>query len=307
MASNEMPLPGSTFTKNVYRAAYPAISPTRPELSQAGKTVLITGGSAGIGLAIAHAFSQAGAQRVIILGRREERVRAVAAELGSEHPKTQVSGRAADVSDLASLSQLWDDLAKDGIVIDVLVLNAAAAVVPKTILNEGREDVWSHFLTNVQGHLAFAERLHQQAHAANRSAVLVNVSTQVIHNLHQALIYPSYSVSKSAGTMLLQNLALNVDPSKFQVVSFHPGVAFTEAAANSGMTEQSLPWDDTNLPGQFAVWAASPEARFLHGRYVWAAWDVDELRTGPVRKRIDEDIHFLRVGVVGIEEWENRK
>lgn len=61
-----------------------------------------------------------------------------------------------------------------------------------------------------------------------------------------------------------------------------------------------------HLAGQFAVWAASPEARFLHGRFVWAAWDVDELREGPVRERIDGDVHFLKVGVVGIEEWERR-
>lgn len=59
-----------------------------------------------------------------------------------------------------------------------------------------------------------------------------------------------------------------------------------------------------NLPGQFAVWAASPEARFLHGRFVWAKWDVDELQGGLLRKRIDEDDEFLKVGVVGIQDWE---
>jgi hypothetical protein len=33
------------------------------------------------------------------------------------------------------------------------------------------------------------------------------------------------------------------------------------------------------LPGDFAVWLASPEASFLTGRFVWAQWDVDELLT----------------------------
>lgn len=33
------------------------------------------------------------------------------------------------------------------------------------------------------------------------------------------------------------------------------------------------------LPGDFAVWLASPEANFLNGRFVWAQWDVDELIT----------------------------
>ena len=55
-----------------------------------------------------------------------------------------------------------------------------------------------------------------------------------------------------------------------------------------------------NLPGSFAVWCASPEATFLHGRFLWSAWDVDELSQGQLRKKIDEDVRFLRVGVHGL-------
>jgi hypothetical protein len=32
------------------------------------------------------------------------------------------------------------------------------------------------------------------------------------------------------------------------------------------------------LPGHFNVWLASPEAEFLKGKFVWANWDVDELK-----------------------------
>jgi len=55
-----------------------------------------------------------------------------------------------------------------------------------------------------------------------------------------------------------------------------------------------------DLTGQYAVWAASPEARFLHGRFVWAEWDVDELRSGELRKKIDADPEFLKIGVKGL-------
>ncbi len=55
-----------------------------------------------------------------------------------------------------------------------------------------------------------------------------------------------------------------------------------------------------DLPGHFAVWAASPEARFLHGRFVWTEWDVDELKSGEPRKKIDEDPSYLKVGVKGL-------
>lgn len=32
-----------------------------------------------------------------------------------------------------------------------------------------------------------------------------------------------------------------------------------------------------SLPSDFMVWLASPEAKFLNGRYVWANWDVEEI------------------------------
>lgn len=55
-----------------------------------------------------------------------------------------------------------------------------------------------------------------------------------------------------------------------------------------------------SLPGAFAVWCASGEAAFLHGRFVWSAWDVDELKSGPIRDRLDKDGQFLRIGVYGL-------
>lgn len=55
------------------------------------------------------------------------------------------------------------------------------------------------------------------------------------------------------------------------------------------------------MPAGAAVWLASPEATFLHGRFIWASWDVDELKEGDVRKRIDEDIIFLKFGLNGVK------
>lgn len=55
-----------------------------------------------------------------------------------------------------------------------------------------------------------------------------------------------------------------------------------------------------DLPGAFAVWAASPEAAFLHGRFVWTAWDVEELKSGPLREKLEKDRNFLKVSVNGL-------
>ncbi len=35
---------------------------------------------------------------------------------------------------------------------------------------------------------------------------------------------------------------------------------------------------NSQAPAYFSVWAASPEAQFLNGKYVWCNWDVNELK-----------------------------
>ena len=55
-----------------------------------------------------------------------------------------------------------------------------------------------------------------------------------------------------------------------------------------------------SLPAAFAVWAASKEARYLHGRFVWAPWDVNELKGEEFRKRLENDPFYLRLGVDGL-------
>jgi hypothetical protein len=55
-----------------------------------------------------------------------------------------------------------------------------------------------------------------------------------------------------------------------------------------------------NLAGHYAVWATSEEAKFLHGRFTWAAWDVEELTSEVTKKKIVENPTYLQVGVVGL-------
>jgi hypothetical protein len=50
------------------------------------------------------------------------------------------------------------------------------------------------------------------------------------------------------------------------------------------------------LPGDFAVWLASDEAKFLAGKFVWAAWDVDELLI--LKERMAENPALLTTTVV---------
>ncbi|KAJ4007908.1 hypothetical protein NW766_009720 [Fusarium irregulare] len=98
--------------------------------------------------------------------------------------------------------------------------------------------------------------------------------------------------------MMMNHIGRTVPSSEMQIITFEPGLHYTESFQRF-TDENSFQWDDIQLPGDFAVWAASDEAEFLHGRFVWAKWDVDELKTGPLRKRIESDPSLFRVGVSG--------
>lgn len=64
------------------------------------------------------------------------------------------------------------------------------------------------------------------------------------------------------------------------------------------MTREAFPYDDESLLGNFCVWAATKKAAFLHGRFVWAAWDVDELMA--MKPKFEADKGFLKVGLQGV-------
>lgn len=152
--------------QTLHKKPYPAISPTRPELSQEGRTILITGGNSGIGFSIARAFVAAKAKRVIVVARRADSVKFAVARLAEEAEKinspTVSEGLVCDVVDLDSTASLWSGLEDVGVYIDTLVLNAASLGNPQPLLQGGRDEVWQDFVTNVRSYIDWAERFYKQ-------------------------------------------------------------------------------------------------------------------------------------------------
>lgn len=140
------------FTTTCHLDTYPTISPRRAALSQAGRTVLITGGGSGIGYAIAKSFAEAGAARLILLGRRAETLDMAKEELQSTWGSgVEVLTYPCDICNEDGVQQAWHDLEKTGIIVHVLVLNAATASTTPQGLAESHlvSKVWATFVTNV--------------------------------------------------------------------------------------------------------------------------------------------------------------
>ncbi|KAJ5245798.1 hypothetical protein N7468_000781 [Penicillium chermesinum] len=284
----------TNFTPTTHKGPYDAISAAHADLSQVGRTVLITGGSKGIGFAIARAFAIAGVTRVILVARGGAALDMAVLNLESEFQATVIP-ITCDIGDPTDIEALWAQLNDRQIAVDVLVLNAACVQAQESsMLGLGWQKTWQLFETNVRGNMILVEKMMSQADTKQK--VILNVSSPFIHDQAIAAGFQAYASSKSAFASALQHLATETPLERAQIISFHPGFIYSEGMRSMGCTHEDLDWDDEELPANFAVWAASPKAAFLHGRFAWAKWNVEEIADAVQTRHAD----ILRIGVHGL-------
>ncbi|KAH8898593.1 NAD(P)-binding protein [Thozetella sp. PMI_491] len=272
-----------------HSTAYPSISPTRPELSAKGKAVVVTGGGTGIGAETARCFAQAGAARIALLGRREQPLLDTQASIEQGFPGVEVFAIPTDVTEQSQVDAAFSKFAGTR-EIHIVVSNAALVGPPETVTDVEAEK----FLDAVQKHLKGALFVAQAfLRYASSDAVVINVSSFAAH-LNIAPQFASYNVAKLAVFRLWDTLACG--NSQLSVFHIQPGVVQTAMNKESGGGAAFGIEDHVSLPGSFNVWLASPEARFLKGKFLWANWDVDELKAKAGEIGSTEE---LNIGLVG--------
>ncbi|KAI9788355.1 MAG: hypothetical protein M1816_006958 [Peltula sp. TS41687] len=280
-----------SFTKTYHTEPYPAIDPSRPELSAKGKVVFITGGSRGIGYAIAEAFAQAGAADVVITGRTQETLDAAQRQIVEKWKETRIHTFVADAVDKDATLEVFSHVGKNIGLVDVLVANAGAFIIAP-VKDADPDEYWKVIETNTKGVFL---AIHAFLKVAAQKAVVINV-TSLLGHIYANFTFghgSAYCASKAATAKLCEYVQLeNPDLSVFNL---QPGVIRTDLTA-------PLPKElfrEVELPGAFSVWLASGHADFLKGKYIWANWDVDELKQR--EKEITADPSMLSLCLGGFE------
>ncbi|MEZ5375850.1 MAG: SDR family NAD(P)-dependent oxidoreductase [Acidimicrobiales bacterium] len=115
----------ASFTKIGPEARSELFDWDEPASNMTGSTVLVTGGSSGIGRSIAEQLVSAGAH-VVLTSRSLERAQSVAADLNATNPSGRATGAEVDTGDLGSVHALAQHVAAETEQLDVLIHNAGA-------------------------------------------------------------------------------------------------------------------------------------------------------------------------------------
>jgi NAD(P)-dependent dehydrogenase (short-subunit alcohol dehydrogenase family) len=223
------------------------------------KTALITGGTAGIGLACARLMAREGAS-VVITGRDAERGKAAAAGIDGTVRFVQV-----DLSDIDSVNSLAQQVGS----VDILVNNAASFPAALTV-DQAVASFERTFNTNVRGSYfltaALAPGMLERGHGS-----IINVTSMVASKGVPGA--GAYSASKAAVESLTRTWAAEFGAHGVRVNSVAPGPTKTEGVeAEWGETNEelgrSLPLGRTAKPEEIAdavLFLASPRSTFVTG------------------------------------------
>lgn len=187
----------------------------------AGKTIVITGASSGMGAAAARHLAERGAA-VVLGARRADRIEALAAEIVAVGGK--VLAVETDVTKREDLKRLVDAAVETYGRIDVLINNAG--VMPLSPLERVKVDEWDQMIdVNLKGVLyGIAAALPHMT--AQKSGHIINVASVAGHKIFGGSAV--YSATKFAVRALSEGLRQEMAPHNIRTTIISPGAVKTE-------------------------------------------------------------------------------
>ena len=235
------------------------------EISLEGKTALITGGATGIGYAFAGEMCDAGAD-VVIVGRREEKLREAAQNLGDHCRWYQF-----DVTQIEEYERLLNQIEEQG-TIDILVNNAGINI-KKDFFDFKAEEFDRIVETQAKAPFMLSQAVAERMKSRRSGNIIFISSLASVLGMHEI---QAYTVCKSGIKGLARSLARDLGPYGIRVNSLNPGFVYTDMLERTNLkTPERLREIEERTPlkgftqakdlGMAAVFLASDAARFITG------------------------------------------
>ncbi len=246
----------------------------------AGKVVLITGASRGIGEATARVFAAAGA-RVALMARGSDQITRIAAEIREEHGVDALAV-AGDVSRYGDVAAAVGAVTARFGGLDVLIGNAGV-LDPIAHLAEADPEDWGRVIDiNLKG-VFHGMRAALPGMIAQGSGTILTVSSGAAHGPVEA--WSAYCASKAGAYMLTRSADQETRGLGLRVMGLSPGTVATEMQRKikaSGINPVSqLDWSShipADWPARALLWMCGPDADEFLGQDV-------SLRDPEIRRR----------------------
>ena len=230
------------------------------------KTVIVTGGSRGIGRAIVEKFAQNGYNVVLNYNKSLENAESIAKKYDN------VKIFKADVTNVNEVKALIEFANNTFGSIDVLINNAGIGCTG-LIQDLSFEEWQAVFSVNVNGIFNTIKHVLPQM-IKNHSGKIINISS--IWGMVGASCEVAYSASKAAVIGLTKALAKEVGPSKINVNAIAPGIIMTDMVSHFSMEEfdeirNQIPLGEigsTNDIASTALFLASDDANYITGQVI---------------------------------------
>jgi NADP-dependent 3-hydroxy acid dehydrogenase YdfG len=243
----------------------------------AGKIVVITGASSGLGEATARLLSAQGGS-VVLGARRVDRLQSLADELTGRGGKALAV--ATDVTDRGQVKRLVDAAVETYGRIDVLISNAG--LMPQSLLERLKVDEWDRMIdVNIKGVLyGIAWALpHMKRQKAGH---IINVSSVAGHKVGPG--FAVYAATKHAVRALSEGLRQEVKPYNIRTTVISPGAVATELP--NSVTDPDVAERLRKFYGEVAIPAESFARAVAFAMSQPEEVDVNEILFRPTRQEL---------------------
>ena len=230
------------------------------------KVALVTGGSRGIGFAIAKILSDNGAT-VVITSKNSEKIKQAEAKISNSF------GITCDIKKKNEVQNVLVQTIKKFGKLDILVNNAG--IFPKIkLLHEIEEEEWNEVLdVNLTGQFRFTKEAIP--HLQKTSGCIINISSDAGLKAYQGFNADAYSASKAALIVLTKCWALEYAKNKIRVNCICPGVVDTDMTKPFLKNQKDIEFMNNEHPlgrigqpeeiGKSVLYFASDDALWITG------------------------------------------
>jgi NAD(P)-dependent dehydrogenase (short-subunit alcohol dehydrogenase family) len=226
---------GVNFVQNLRHDIYHAIDPTRSDLSQAGKVVLITGSGRGIGRSIALRLAECKVAAIYLCARTSSELDESEEKVKAVYRDVRVYKFPLDVSNESSILDVAVAITKTEGRLDVLINNAGFSPKLSSIVDSDTEEYWKTFIVNIKGpYMMIKHCLPLMLETSRTTGKVVDIVNVASVGANMIVTGPTaYLQTKFALTRLTEFVSLENGDNGVNCIALAPGVVRTKMNENN--------------------------------------------------------------------------